>query len=93
MPVAKRIVLEGPAADAVERLARSGRMSIAQLIASALRREEIGQREERPTGLADVETAVELIPAPYTLRVVPNPESQEGSSTGPETGPSRRDNP
>jgi len=44
--VAKRIVLEGPAADAVERLAQSGRMSIAELIASALRREAKAQEDD-----------------------------------------------
>jgi hypothetical protein len=49
VPVAKRIVLEGPAADAVERLAQSGRMSIADLITSALRREAAAQ-EDNATG-------------------------------------------
>jgi hypothetical protein len=79
--VAKRIVLEGPAADAVERLARSGRMSIAQLIASALRREEIAQRDvERPSSFADFKADLRLVP-------------YEDPLAGPEAGTSRRDKP
>lgn len=49
----KRIILEGPAAEAVEQLARAGNMTPAEVIRRALRREDSAQREQQVNDLAE----------------------------------------
>jgi hypothetical protein len=78
--MARKLVLDGPAAEAVERLAQSAGVSPAELIRRALRREDEAQRDEvesRVNGgigpepgpvLPDTRTAasaVAALPAPY----------------------------
>jgi hypothetical protein len=54
--MARKLVLSGPAAEAVERLARSAGISPAELIRRALRREDEAQRSaaEKPDGEAQM---------------------------------------